>query len=730
MSESRTSDPGMWSSRLRVFPIAVGIFLIAGCASENGGQPKPGKGQGPSKPGDFLVVDCLLPSQIRQLGTQMTYLSARQAIKTSARDCEIRGGEYVSYDRANYATALKVWLPLAEQGDAPAQTNVGEIFEKGLGVPPDYAAAAEWYRRAAERGYSRAAISLGNLFENGLGVPKDSTQALNWYRRAAGLPELTFEVLPGRTGVELQQLRAQIAEMRSQLQTKQAELDRAQAELDAERRSIEDMRRTVEAERLSLVQLRKEIQNQKDKGQVTAGKLDELQKSVAEREGRLDVKDREVAALRTSLARAEADSRAPRNTLAREAAALRERLAGAEAESSAQRAGIEGLTQQAATGGPKISLVQVQLLDPEVALTTRDAQVRPTPASAATSSVMKVLLVGRVTTEIGLKSITVNQRNETLDSEHLFRAQIPLTETDRRVRILAVDLNGRSSTLNFVLPAVAMIQRAGTIRGREGSTAEGKPDARRPKLNFGSYHALVIGNNSYGQLPALRTAVDDATDVAKILTDQYQFKTTVLTNASRYQILSALNDLREKLTSKDNLLIYYAGYGILDETNQRGYWLPVDAESKDTTNWIANGDITAILNTMAVRQLLVVSDSCYAGTLSRSVSGQVESGMSDEELLNVIQKMAQRRSRLVMTSGGLEPVLDSAGGKHSAFADIFIQVLRENDGILLGREAFRRLQVKVASMAERLAVPQVPEYAPIQFAGHEAGDFVFIRPGG
>src|SRR5262249_57551012 len=178
-----------------------------------------------------------------------------------------------------------------------------------------------------------------------------------------------------------------------QLQAKEGELDRAQAELDAERRSIEDMRRTVEAERLSLVQLRKEIQNQKDKGQVTAAKLDELQKSVAEREGRLDVKDREVAALRASLARAEADSRAPRNTLAPDAPALRDRLAGAEAESSAQRAGIEGLTQQAATGGPKISLVQVQLLDPEVALTTRDAQVRPTPASAATSSVMKVLLV-------------------------------------------------------------------------------------------------------------------------------------------------------------------------------------------------------------------------------------------------------------------------------------------------------------------------------------------------
>jgi hypothetical protein len=109
------------------------------------------------------------------------------------------------------------------------------------------------------------------------------------------------------------------------------------------------------------------------------------------------------------------------------------------------------------------------------------------------------------------------------------------------------------------------------------------------------------------------------------------------------------------------------------------------------------------------------------------VSGQLESGLTEEELSDVIQRMAQQRSRMVMTSGGVEPVLDSAGGAHSAFAEVFLQVLRENDGPLLGREMFRRLQLRVAAMAERLSVPQVPEYAPIQFSGHEAGDFVFVR---
>jgi hypothetical protein len=84
----------------------------------------------------LLVVDCLLPGQIRKLGQAMTYLSARRPIKTTAGDCEIRGGEYVAYDRANYATALKVWLPPAQEGDPAAQTYVGEIYEKGLGLTP------------------------------------------------------------------------------------------------------------------------------------------------------------------------------------------------------------------------------------------------------------------------------------------------------------------------------------------------------------------------------------------------------------------------------------------------------------------------------------------------------------------------------------------------------------------------------------------------------------------
>ena len=137
----------------------------------------------------WLIVDCLLPGQVRKLGGQMTFLTARRPVKTAAADCEIRGGEYVAYDRANYSTALGVWVAQANTGDLQAQNYVGEIHEKGLGVAPNYEEAARWYRAAADKGHARAQSNLGFLFEKGLGVKKDLAEAQKWYRKAAGLPD-------------------------------------------------------------------------------------------------------------------------------------------------------------------------------------------------------------------------------------------------------------------------------------------------------------------------------------------------------------------------------------------------------------------------------------------------------------------------------------------------------------------------------------------------------------
>ena len=84
-----------------------------------------------------------------------------------------------------------------------------------------------------------------------------------------------------------------------------------------------------------------------------------------------------------------------------------------------------------------------------------------------------------------------------------------------------------------------------------GATASAQ-DARLPGLDFGRYHALVIGNNDYEFLPQLTTAVGDAEAVAGLLEEKYGFQVTKLTNATRRDIAGALNRLRQTLTEKDN----------------------------------------------------------------------------------------------------------------------------------------------------------------------------------
>jgi uncharacterized caspase-like protein len=646
------------------------------------------------RPEDFLIVDCLLPGQIRQLGQAVTYVTRRQAVKTSTRDCEIRGGEYVALDRANYASALKVWLPLAEQGDLNAQTYVGEIFEKGLGAAPDYNAAVVWYRRAAEKGFSRAAINLGVLFEQGLGVPKDPKQALSWYRRAAGLKELSFDIVPENQSGIVQQLQKEVASLQTQLKDKQDELTRSQRELENLRRNLDQRKSDADAERRGIASQRQELEALRKKAQSASDEqLREAQRSISERETRLAAKDKEVADLRAALARAEKNS-------------------------GAQQAELSRLQKQSVDAPP-----QIQLIEPQLTLTRGISIAQVTPR------VDRLVVVGRVDSSSGILSLTINGREEKLDSANLFKTQITVPKANENVRIVAIDRSGRRSALEFQIPERAEVVSA-SPENRSGATETSKEQIGYPAprgISFGKYHALVVGNNDYRLLPKLETAVNDAKEVARILREQYGFNVTLLTNANRYETLAALNALRERLTTDDNLLVYYAGHGELDRKNQRGNWLPIDAERNSSANWISNITITDVLNAMAAKQLLVIADSCYAGTLTRSALGHLEAGVNAQEAMKVMQIMAQQRSRMVLTSGGVEPVIDNLGGAHSVFARSVIELLQSNSGVLPGQELFRHLQLRVAAVSQRVNVQQVPEYAPIKFAGHESGDFFFVR---
>ncbi len=141
-------------------------------------------------------------------------------------------------------------------------------------------------------------------------------------------------------------------------------------------------------------------------------------------------------------------------------------------------------------------------------------------------------------------------------------------------------------------------------------------------ISFGRYYALVIGNAEYRHLPRLETAVRDAQSISRLLREAYDFEVETLTDATRADILQALARYRKTLGANDNLLIYYAGHGTLDEDADRGYWLPVDATDTDEIFWIANGSITSAARAIEAKHIMVVADSCYSGKLTRGLSIQ------------------------------------------------------------------------------------------------------------
>ncbi len=236
-----------------------------------------------------------------------------------------------------------------------------------------------------------------------------------------------------------------------------------------------------------------------------------------------------------------------------------------------------------------------------------------------------------------------------------------------------------------------------------------------PNVDFGAYHALVIGIDEYESLPALKTAVADARAVAATLKASYGFTVQLLLNPTRDDIIDAFDAAREALTEQDNLIIYYAGHGWLDEQSGRGYWLPVDARKDRRSRWLANSSLTDTLQAVFAKHVLVVADSCYSGTLTRSIK-------VPDRRADYIAHMSEKRARVVLSSGGLEPVADSGGGKHSVFAAQFLKALRENEGVIDGTQLFEKIRHKVVLNAE-----QTPEYSDIRLAGHEGGDFLFVR---
>jgi TPR repeat protein len=110
------------------------------------------------------------------------FLAASLSLPTIAGPSEDADAAYINGD---YASALRLWRELAQQGDAPAQTRLGRMYRDGRGVLRDDQQAVEWFRKAAEKDNASAQTALGYMYQQGRGVAGDYNEALQWFRKAA-----------------------------------------------------------------------------------------------------------------------------------------------------------------------------------------------------------------------------------------------------------------------------------------------------------------------------------------------------------------------------------------------------------------------------------------------------------------------------------------------------------------------------------------------------------------
>jgi hypothetical protein len=254
-----------------------------------------------------------------------------------------------------------------------------------------------------------------------------------------------------------------------------------------------------------------------------------------------------------------------------------------------------------------------------------------------------------------------------------------------------------------------------------------KAEARTP-FKGGYYRALIIGNSVYrdraGEWPSLKTAVSDARAVSTILQKNYGFSDIeTLENATRRDVLKALDRLSSRALPEDNILVYYAGHGFLDDDTRRGFWVPVDAEGDDSTTYLRNSTIRDELNLIArrSRHTLLISDSCFSGTLLREGTRGVRPAGNAEQYF---KKVSNKKSVQILTAGGVEFVDDNyQSSGHSPFTYFLLNELKNNDRKML---TVSELSNNVTKMVAN-NVEQVPQSGVLQGAGDELGEFIFIK---
>lgn len=311
----------------------------------------------------------------------------------------------------------------------------------------------------------------------------------------------------------------------------------------------------------------------------------------------------------------------------------------------------------------------------------------------------EVDLIGEVTDASKIRFVSVNTDIRLINETGIFATSLSLIPGENLVQIRAMDEHNNLTSQDIIIechPAVI------TLADRISSHS--------------MYYGLFIGVNQYSDpgIPDLDNPIKDAERLYQILTDKYTFEEEniqFLRNPTRSEIVFELDELRDRVSSEDNLLIFYAGHGYWDKEARIGYWLPADATKNSTVEWFRNSTLVDFLQAIRTKHTLLITDACFAGSIFKTRSINL-----DEEV--VYETLYEMPSRKAMTSGPLNEVPDQ-----SAFLKYLTQRLDENrETYLSSEELFSSFRMAVISNSN-----VVPQYGVIQDVGNQGGDFIFLR---
>lgn len=228
----------------------------------------------------------------------------------------------------------------------------------------------------------------------------------------------------------------------------------------------------------------------------------------------------------------------------------------------------------------------------------------------------------------------------------------------------------------------------------------------------GENYLLTIGIDKYTHWKPLSNAVKDIRDLARILTDRYQFETDHLITltddeATEDNIRKKLLEVKKTITVNDNLIVYFSGHGYYDAEIDEGYWVPANARKDNPSDYISNSDVLKWIRAIKTHHTLVIVDSCFSGTLV---------SQSRSEVLS--EKYPSSR---IFASGRKELVDDGTPGTNSPFAKAILSRLSYNtDRVMRASELIQNVTKTVESHGG-----QAPIEGRIKEAGDEGGEFVF-----